>query len=236
MLSQDARSHSGPNQPIADRVEHALALIEQAAKRHGEKLVVSTSFGIHAAAMLHLATRVLPEIPVIWVDTGYLPAETYGFAEHLEARLRLNLHVAMPELSPARMEAIHGRLWEAADPRALDRYHRIRKIEPMRRALDDLDATGWLAGLRSEQTAHRSRLPAIGEQWGRAKYLPILDWSARDVHRYLRAHELPYHPLFYEGYTSVGDRHSSRPLAADDAHERDTRFLGLKQECGLHVA
>ena len=218
----------------SDTERSALKLIEVAAERHTEGLVVSTSFGIQSAAMLHLATRVVPGLPVIWVDTGYLPVETYRFAEELTERLGLEVTVASASLSPARMEALHGRLWEAAESRSLDLYHRIRKVEPMQQALDELGATGWLAGLRATQTEHRRTLEVVGHQWGRVKYLPMLDWSTRDVHRYLVAHGLPRHPLFYEGYASVGDWHTSRPLTHDDVHERDTRFLGLGQECGLH--
>lgn len=220
--------------PQTDR--QALTLIEAASRRHGQELVVSTSFGIHSAAMLHLATEVAPGLPVVWVDTGYLPAETYRFAEDLIARLDLNLHVAQPELSPARMEAVHGRLWERGDLAALDLYDRIRKVEPMHAALDQLGATGWLAGLRAEQTAHRKTLSPITEQWGREKFLPMLDWSTRDVHGYLTRHDLPLHPLFEEGYASVGDWHTSRPVHEGDPDERSGRFLGLKQECGIHVA
>ena len=65
--------------------------------------------------------------------------------------------------------------------------------------------------------------------------LPILQWSTRDVHRYLKLHDLPYHPLFEQGFASVGDWHSSRAVGTGDADERDTRFRGLKQECGLHL-
>lgn len=216
--------------------QNALDLIECAAKRHGDGLVLSTSFGIQSAVMLDLATRVVPDIPVLWVDTGYLPPETYRFAEELRERLGLDLHVASADLSPARMEALHGKLWEQHEAEALDRYDHIRKVEPMLRALDATGATGWLAGLRADQTRHRASLPVVGEQWGRTKYLPILDWSTRDLHEYLVARDLPYHPLFFEGYASVGDAHTSRALADGDSDARDTRFLGLKQECGLHVA
>ena len=218
-----------------DRERLALARIEDAARRHGRGLVLSTSFGIHSAAMLHLATRVVPEIDVVWVDTGYLPPETYRFADRLTARLALNLHVVSADVSPARMEALYGRPWETGRLESLEWYDRTRKVEPMRRGLDRLGATGWLAGLRADQTAHRRRLSPVGEQWGRVKYLPILDWSSDDVDRYLEAHDLPLHPLFYQGYETVGDWHTSRPVDASDLDVRDTRFLGLKQECGLHV-
>ncbi|NEQ94988.1 MAG: phosphoadenylyl-sulfate reductase, partial [Okeania sp. SIO2G4] len=196
---------------------------------------MSTSFGIQAAVMLHLATTVVPNIPVIWVDTGYLPGETYRFAEELTERLKLNLKVYQSSISPARMEAIHGRLWAENNADALNRYDQIRKVEPMQRALKQLDAKAWLAGLRRDQTDHRKSLNRISQQSGIYKILPILTWNARDIYQYLTAYNLPYHPFFDLGYTTVGDWHSSRPLTAEDENERDTRFHGLKQECGLHL-
>ncbi len=212
----------------------AVRVVEWAAETFGDRLVLSTSFGIQAAVMLHVATRVVPDIPVIWVDTGYLPPETYRFAEDLIGRLRLNIKVYQSPVSPARMEALYGRLW-LGDLDAMNRYDRMRKVEPMMRALEELQAPAWLAGLRADQTDHRRTLPVVGMQWGRYKVLPILRWTSEDVQRYLEAHELPYHPLFDKGYATIGDWHSSRPLSAADTNERDTRFRGLKQECGLHL-
>lgn len=213
----------------------AKGIIEWADATFGSGLVLSTSFGIQSAVMLHLVTQVIPKIPVIWVDTGYLPPETYRFAEELTERLDLNLKVYQSPISPARMEALHGRLWEAGTVEALNLYDRMRKVEPMQRALRELKATAWLAGLRRGQTDHRNSLSVIEQQSGLYKILPIITWSAKDIYDYLMAHDLPYHPLFDQGYTTVGDWHSSRPLLATDDHERNTRFQGLKQECGLHL-
>ena len=200
-----------------------------------DRMVMTTSFGIQAAVMLHLVTEIIPDIPVIWVDTGYLPAETYRFAEQLTERLKLNLKVYQSPLSPARMEALHGKLWEKNDVEAFNLYDYIRKVEPMQRALKELNAKAWLAGLRSDQTEHRQTLPKVDLQEGIYKIYPILDWHSRDVYKYLTTHDLPYHPFFDLGYVTVGDWHSSRPLTADDDSERDTRFNGLKQECGIHL-
>ncbi|MEB3884445.1 phosphoadenosine phosphosulfate reductase [Lyngbya sp. CCY1209] len=213
----------------------ATEVVKWAADTFGSGLVMSTSFGIQSAVMLHLVTRVVPDIPVIWVDTGYLPAETYRFADELSDRLNLNLKVYQSPISPARMEALYGRLWEQDDVGALNRYDQIRKVEPMQRALGELNATAWLAGLRADQTAHRQTLRRVGRQSDRHKVYPILNWHSRDVYQYLTAHDLPYHPYFDLGYTTVGDWHSSRPLMAGDESDRDTRFRGLKQECGLHL-
>jgi phosphoadenosine phosphosulfate reductase len=213
----------------------ATSIILWAADTLGDGLVLSTSFGIQAAVMLHLVTQVVPDIPVIWVDTGYLPAETYHFADELTKRLNLNLKVYQSTLSPARMEALHGKLWDQKNLESLTRYDRIRKVEPMQRALKELKAKGWLAGLRRDQTQHRKSLETVMQQGQRLKIHPILDWNSRDVYQYLTAYDLPYHPYFDQGYVTVGDWHSSRPVTADDNNERDTRFHGLKQECGLHL-
>lgn len=201
----------------------------------GDGLVMSTSFGIQSAVMLHLVTSIEPDIPVIWVDTGYLPIETYRFADELTRRLKLNLKVYQSPMSPARMEAVLGKLWEHKDIESLNQYDQIRKVEPMQRAMQDLKATAWLAGLRAGQTNHRQSLGIVGQQMGLYKILPILNWHSRDIYNYLQAHNLPYHPMFDQGYVTVGDWHSSRPLTTSDHNERDTRFHGLKQECGLHL-
>jgi len=211
------------------------AVVARAAEIFGDRLVVTTSFGIQSAATLHLAQSIVPGIPVLWVDTGYLPAETYRFADELERRLDLNLHVFQSPISPARMEARHGRLWEEAGTEALDRYDRLRKVEPLQRGLRELGAQAWISGVRAEQTEFRRTLPRVGRQGTRAKIHPILHWNSRDVHRHLTEHALPYHPLFDAGYATVGDWHSSRPLGPGDAHERVTRFGGRKQECGIHL-
>ena len=213
----------------------ATELVAWSVNTFGDHLVMSTSFGIQSAVMLHLVTQVMPTIPVIWVDTGYLPAETYRFADELTRRLNLNLRVYQSAISPARREALHGRLWDQDTVEALNRYDHMRKVEPMQRALKELGAKAWLAGLRANQTSHRQTLGRIAQQNNIYKLHPILSWHSRDVYQYLITHDLPYHPLFDQGYVTVGDWHSSRPLTASDSDERDTRFKGLKQECGLHL-
>jgi len=198
----------------------------------GGSLVLSTSFGAQAAVMLHLATRMAPDIPVVFIDTGYLFPETYLFADELTRRLRINLKVYRAPVSPAWIEARHGRLWEkGAD--GIAAYNQIAKVEPMQRALSELGARAWLAGLRRVQSSTRELLPVVSTQDGRTKVLPIVDWTDKDIHRYLTENDLPYHPLWEKGYVSIGDMHTSRPLTADLTPE-ETRFFGLKRECGIH--
>ncbi|KPQ34535.1 MAG: phosphoadenosine phosphosulfate reductase [Phormidesmis priestleyi Ana] len=213
----------------------ATELIAWGYETFGDGLVMSTSFGIQSAVMLGLVTSVIPGIPVIWIDTGYLPPETYRFAEDLTQRLSLNLKIYQSPMSPARMEALHGKLWEEGTVEAFNRYDAIRKVEPMKRALSELGTTAWLTGLRAKQTDHRKTLNRIEVQEGRYKLLPILHWHSKDIYTYLKENNLPYHPLWAEGYVSVGDAHSSRPLVDEDTNARATRFNGLKQECGIHI-
>jgi len=195
-------------------------------------LVLSSSFGAQAAVMLSLATRVAPGLPVVLIDTSYLFPETYRFVDELTTRLKLNLKVYRPLESPAWAEARQGRVWEKGLA-GLAAYNRIAKVEPMQRALQELGARAWLAGLRRSQASTREELPVVGWQDGRVKVLPIVDWTDRDVHRYLQAEKLPYHPLWEQGYVSIGDVHTSRPLTAELTAEQ-TRFFGLKRECGIH--
>ena len=161
----------------------ALRFVQWGHDTFGDGLVLSTSFGIQSAVMLHLVTQVAPAIPVIWVDTGYLPVETYRFAEELTNRLQLNLKVYQSPLSPARMEALYGRLWEQGEVADLNRYDQIRKVEPMQRALRELGSTAWLTGLRADQTNHRRSLQRVGQQDGYYKLMPILKWNAREICR-----------------------------------------------------
>lgn len=195
--------------------------------------VLSSSFGAQAAVMLHLLTREKPDIPVVVIDTGYLFAETYRFIEQLRERLDLNLHVAHPALSPARLEALHGKLWEqGAD--GLARYNRLVKVEPMQRELAKLGAATWFAGLRRSQSLSRAQTPFAEQRHGRWKVHPIADWSDRDIGRYLKQYDLPWHPLWERGYVSIGDTHTTRPWHPG-MREEDTRFFGIKRECGLHL-
>ncbi|WP_313572027.1 phosphoadenylyl-sulfate reductase [Pantoea piersonii] len=194
--------------------------------------VLSSSFGIQAAVSLHLVTRQQPDIPVILTDTGYLFPETYRFIDQLTEQLGLNLKVFRAETSAAWQEARYGKLWEQG-VEGIEQYNQINKVEPMNRALQELGAQTWFAGLRRDQSGSRANLPVLGVQRGVFKVLPIIDWDNRQIHHYLQQHNLKYHPLWDEGYLSVGDTHTTRKWEPGMAEE-ETRFFGLKRECGLH--
>ncbi|WP_323840376.1 phosphoadenylyl-sulfate reductase [Photorhabdus africana] len=196
------------------------------------EFVLSSSFGIQAAVCLHLVTQEYPDIPVILTDTGYLFPETYQFIDKLTTQLKLNLHVFSAERSPAWQEARYGKLWEQG-VEGIEHYNQINKVEPMNRALKNLRAQSWFAGLRRQQSESRSKLPVLAVQRGVFKILPIIDWDNRRVHQYLTKHGLEYHPLWEQGYLSVGDIHTTQKWEPGMSEEQ-TRFFGLKRECGLH--
>lgn len=211
----------------------AVQRVEWAAEQFPSHIAQSSSFGAQAAVSLHLATSVQADIPVILVDTGYLFPETYNFIDELTDKLSLNLKIyRQDELSPAWQEARYGKLWEHG-VKGLEQYNEMNKVQPMQRALDELQADVWIAGLRRSQSESRQNLPVITTSKGRLKLHPIIDWTDRDVYDYLKKHDLPYHPLWHEGYVSLGDWHTSRKLT-DGMSAEETRFFGLKRECGLH--
>lgn len=218
----------------AETLESASAVdrVRWAHQRFGDQLVLTTSFGIQSAVMLHLVTTQIPGIPVVFIDTGYLFPETYQFAEQLTNRLELNLKTYVPLQTAAQQEALYGKLWEQGIE-GLDRYNRINKVEPMNRAVKELGAQAWLSGLRRNQSSSRQSRSVTEQQNKVLKVYPIIEWSDRDIYNYLTENNLPYHPLWDQGYVSMGDWHSTSKLG-EGMSEEDTRFGGLKRECGLH--
>jgi phosphoadenosine phosphosulfate reductase len=210
-----------PEERLREIIEH-----------YGDAIFLSTSFGIQSAVLLHMCTQIRPDIAVVWVDTGYLFPETYRFAESLKDRLALNLRVYTPKMSAAHQEAVFGKRWEDGKE-GIEAYNRVNKVEPMNRAVVDLNAKAWITGLRRSQSSTREDLSILVQQNKVVKVHPIIDWSDRDIYNYLTKHDLPYHPLWEQGYVSVGDWHSTSKLA-DAESEEATRFGGLKRECGLH--
>ena len=210
----------------------ALERVQWAVENLESEFVLSSSFGIQAAVCLHLITTVKADTAIILTDTGYLFPETYQFIDDLTKQLNLNLKIYSAQHSTAWQEARHGKLWEQG-VEGLTKYNQINKVEPMKRALKELNAKTWFSGLRRTQSSTRGELPVLSIQNGCFKFLPIIDWSNKDVFYYLQNNGLNYHPLWEKGYVSVGDVQTSRPLEAGMSEE-DTRFFGLKRECGLH--
>ena len=205
-------------------------------EQFSKRFVLTTSFGIQSAVLLHMSVELKTnqKPKVIWIDTGYLPKETYSYAEELTKLLKLNLVVVQSPISPARMEALHGRLWETGVQKDLEKYHQIRKVEPLEKALSDLDVHCWASGVRKGQTQNRQSMSNIDFIRERLTLRPLLSWTKKDIFYYMEKHKLPQHPLFEKGYSTVGDWHSS---GAENTNTkgRSTRFGGLSEECGIHL-
>ncbi len=206
--------------------------VRWAIERFRPHIVLTTSFGAQSAVLLHMVTQQWSDIPVVMVDTGYLFPETYHFADELTERLKLNLKVYRPQTSAAWLEARHGKLWEHG-VEGIEKYNKINKVEPMQRAIRELGAQGWITGLRRQQAKSRKEVGVLQLQNGVVKIQPIINWTDRNVWEYLTKYNLPYHPLWEQGYVSIGDVHTTRPLTANMTEE-ETRFFGLKRECGIH--
>ena len=207
--------------------------IDWAIQNFSQNIFMSTSFGIQSAVMLHIITQKIPHIPIVFIDTGYLFPETYEFAETLSKRLKLKVLTFKSLIEPKQQELKYGKLWEQGIE-GLNKYNKLNKIDPMKRAIKELNKKAWFAGIRREQSQSREEKPVVEIQNNITKIYPIIDWDDRKIDIYLKKNNLPYHPLWNKGYVSVGDWHSSKPLTSNMKPE-ETRFNGIKRECGLHL-
>ncbi len=206
--------------------------IESALKTLPGEHIVTSSFGAQSAVMLHLVTQQKHDIPVVLIDTGYLFPETYQFIDELTTRLKLNLKIFRPRVSAAWQEARFGKRWESGLD-GIEHYNQENKVEPMQRAIEQLEVGTWFSGLRRSQSVDRAKTPFVESSGDRFKIYPIADWTDKDIYEYLKKYDLPYHPLWEKGFVSIGDTHMTKSLADVESIE-ETRFFGLKRECGLH--
>jgi phosphoadenosine phosphosulfate reductase len=184
------------------------------------KVALACSFQKEETVLLDMLFALEPKARVFALDTGYLFPETYELWREVERRYDTTIE----KFAGQRVE---DKLWET-NP---DLYLAIAKIEPLTRALLDLDA--WITGIRRDQSPTRADAPKLGwdaqhELW---KANPLADWSDDDCWAYIRERGLPYNPLHDQGYASIGDTHSTIPGAG-----REGRWAGTdKTECGLHT-
>ncbi len=206
-------------------------------EKFDNQFAVTTSFGIQSSVILNMVSEcsLQKKIKIFWIDTGYLPPETYHYAENLINDLSLEVEVLQSELSPARMEALHGKLWETQKEADLDKYHQIRKIQPLENGLRNNNIECWASGVRSGQTDNRKKMKFLEVIRNRLSLRPLLNWTNKDIFYYMEENNLPPHPLFVKGYSTVGDWHSSAPDGTEK-QGRATRFGGVKQECGIHTS
>ena len=213
------RARGGPLEP--------RQCLRWALDRYGAGFAMTTSFGIQSSVLLHMLSR-LPggeEVPVIWVDTDYLPPETYRYAQTLSERRGRASWWRSPACHP-RMEALHGRLWETGREEDMDLYLRLRKVDPLEEALDQGQVRCWASGVRRGQTDLRNTMTVLDPIRDRLS-LRLLGWTNRDVFYYLRSAELPQHPLFDQGIPLLGIGIPVLPMAWKE--KRSTRFGGQRQ-------
>ena len=214
----------------------SLEMLEWSFQKFENNLAFTTSFGIQSSVLLHLiqSSSLKDKVKIFWIDTGYLPPETYKYANILIESLSLNIEVLQSEISPARMEALFGKIWESNKPSDIDKYHKMRKIDPLENALQRYSIECWGSGIRAQQTNNRSHMKYIDIIRDNLSLRPLLGWSNKDIYYYMQENNLPQHPLFEKGYSTVGDWHSSSPETKSNKG-RQTRFKGIKEECGLHT-
>jgi len=205
-------------------------------KKFENQFAITTSFGIQSSVLLNMVSKLCLQrkIKIFWIDTGYLPPETYQYAEKLMEDLSLEVEVLQSKLSSARMEAIYGKLWETNKVSDLDKYHELRKIKPLENGLEKHNIYCWASGVRAGQTENRNKMRFVDIIRKRLSLRPLLNWTNKDIFYYMKENNLPAHPLFSKGYSTVGDWHSSTPDGIQ-TKGRNTRFGGIKEECGIHT-
>jgi phosphoadenosine phosphosulfate reductase len=219
---------------LPDMESLALASAEDrlrwAAQTFPGTAVVTSSFGADSAVLLHLLSRAAPQIPVLFLNTGFLFAETLRFKEALTAQLGLDVREIRPEIGPEEFLERHGPAYEESPNFCCDR----NKVQPLRKALEGVSC--WIAGVRRDQTQTRARLGVVERQpAGMLKLHPLIDWDQQRIDRYLDRHGLPRNPLVAEGYTSIGCWPCTA-LPADLSDLRSGRWANSgKTECGLHL-
>jgi phosphoadenosine phosphosulfate reductase len=199
----------------------------------GDVAIVS-SFGAESAVLLHLVSRIDPNVPVLFLDTGKHFPETLAYRDELVARLGLtDLRNLTPDPVELAKRDENGLRW-SFDP---DGCCEIRKVKPLAEALAGFDAT--ITGRKAFQASTRSALPRfeidMSDKQGRLKINPLIDWTAEDIAAYIAEHDLPAHPLVAEGYPSIGCSPCTSKVAPGE-DPRSGRWKGWdKVECGIHV-
>lgn len=213
-------------------------IVAWAAAQFAPDLVMTSSFGAESALLIHMVTRVLPDIKIIFVNTGYLFPETHTFMEQLRQRFDLNVWTYRTRNDPIswlRSAGEENPAWR----KDIDACCAANKNEPMERAMKELAPRAWLRGVRSDQNPLRRRARPVewSERYGSYAVSPLLNWTGREIYGYMKKYDLPYHPLHEKGYLSIGCNPLSctRPIqAGEDA--RAGRWTGTdKTECGINL-
>ncbi len=205
-------------------------ILAWAVKTYGSGTALSSSFGGQSAALIHMTIQVKPDIPVLFLDTGFLFKETYAFADELKRKFNLNLktfRASSAQISQT-LKNLERRKKEGT-PECCD----LSKVDLMKQSLAGV--TCWISGLRRSQGDSRKDIKIIEEdQSGLVKVHPLANWSSKQLYAYMQQNQLPFHPLWEKGYTSVGCEPCTS-LPDGKGGERSGRWAGLsKEECGIH--
>ena len=211
---------------FAEKVERALGLIRQAYEEYGERLVVANSLGKDSCVVWDLAKRVSPHIRGFIVTTRFKPEQTKQFMrEMVERYSELRVY--------ENKEPIADKLYETTPDRCCD----ILKVEPTRRAIEELGVGCWVTGLRCTEGRTRTDFQEVEKRdKGLIKLNPILIWHEREIWQYLALYRVPVNPLYTEGYRSLGCAPCSHITSGGD--ERAGRWIGTSKcggECGIHT-
>ena len=199
--------------------------------RFAPDAVLTMSFQHEGVVIAHMLRKIAPDTPVLFIDTGYHFPETLAYRDELVERFQLpirNLSAAMPR---EEFIAQHGDDLYDRDP---DLCCKINKVDPMQLALKGVRA--WINGRRRDQANTRTQMNIAERlQGGIIKVNPLANWKSKDTFEYLTRYDIPTHPLFDQGYTSIGCYPCTRPILAGE-DERAGRWAGRgKTECGLHT-
>ena len=214
------------NLNFKEKVDRSLQLIDEAYKKYGDGLVVANSLGKDSVAVWDLAKRVSPKIKGFIITTRFKPKATKQFMKE---------HVAKyPELKIFENdEKIPDELYKTDPDKCCD----ILKVQPIRRAVEEMKVTCWVTGLRCTEGRTRTDFQEVEERdKGLIKLNPILIWKEREVWQYLALYQVPVNPLYREGYRSLGCEPCTHISNADD--ERAGRWIGTSKcggECGIHT-
>ena len=201
-------------------------------KSRGLKLFATSSFQTHSIVMLHLLSKIDKNIPVYFINTGYLFPETIEYKDTIAELFGLNVIDTYPLIPKSQQKDALGNLLFTTDP---DYCCYINKVQPLEPVLIQNDV--WINGVRADQTEVRKNFkveqPA---KHGVLRFHPMLDWTKRDIYRYIKENNLPKHPLEEKGYSSIGCEPCTRKLDLSTLDERSARWFGLKKtECGLNT-
>jgi len=209
----------------------AEAVVRWACSTYPQNFAIASAFGAEGVALIDIAVRVLPTVPIFTLDTEFFFPETYELMARIERRYDLKIERIRPSLTPEQQDAEHGPTLWSRNP---ERCCQIRKVEPLQRKLTQLGA--WMTAIRRDQTAARAQAKKIewDQRFGLVKINPLADWTTEMVWSHIRKHEVPYNPLHDRHYPSIGCTHCTR-LVAPGEEPRSGRWPGLhRTECGLH--